>query len=90
MLCCSKNNRFPVCGSSQISSSTNQLQVTHNEANKERERKKKKKRGEKQQEKNVLTHARTDRVDFGALRRGAGQNWDFYTSEKHLLSFVFD
>lgn len=89
MLCCSKNNRFPVCGSSQISSSTNQLQVTHNEANERKwKKKKKKKKGEKQQKKK--THARTDRVDFGALCRGAGQNWDFYTSEKHLLSFLFN
>ena len=58
--------RYPVV---QISSKLHIMRQTKRENGR-----RKKKRGEKQQEKNVLTHARTDRVDFGALRRGAGQN----------------
>lgn len=81
----SEQYRFPVCGFSQISSSTNQLQVTHNETKQEEKQRKQqrkktseprgalvKSRGEAA-ENNVLTHASTDnQMFFLALCRGAG------------------
>jgi len=72
----SKQYRFPVCGFSQISSSTNQLQVTHNEAKQDEKQRKISKerkplnleellvkiRGEAAEKEHVITHASTPDV----------------------------
>lgn len=91
----SKRYRFPVCGFSWISSSTNQLQVTHNEAKQEEKRRKISKerkpldleellveiRGETAEKERVLTHAST--TEFGlSVETRAELRLVFYTSEK--------
>ena len=92
----SEQYRFPVCGFSQISSSTNQLQVTHNETKQEEKQRKQqrkktseprgalvKSRGEAA-ENNVLTHASTDNqmFFFGSLSRSGA-------TLRHVWFFCF-
>lgn len=99
----SEQYRFPVCGFSQISSSTNQLQVTHNETKQEEKQRKQQRkktsepRGalvksrEAAAENNVLTHASTDNnFFFGSLSRsGATLRHLFFPTQVIKSQFFF-